>query len=235
MTSSASLDTLRLIATPEGCEISLRTAGPVARARAWMLDFFIRLAVWIVLITVLGYLNKLGAGLMMVSAFALEWFYPVLFEVLWRGRTPGKRAFGLAVVHDDGTPVGWGASFVRNTLRWIDFMPMAYAAGFTCMLLNREGKRLGDLAAGTLVVHTDAPDKNGRETPPEDAEAPPFPLTPDEQRALIEYGRRAGRLTTARAEELALAVEPLTAGLSGDSARKKLLRIAGYLLGARGS
>ena len=227
----SALDTLYQVATPEGCQIRLRCAGPVVRARAWLVDFLIRLALWLICLALLGYFGKLGFGLMMVVAFALEWLYPILFEVLWQGRTPGKRICRLVVVHDDGTPVGWAASFVRNTLRWLDFMPIGYSAGIICMLLNRAGKRLGDLAAGTLVVHSEAA-AHGAETPASASEAPAFALSADEQTALIDYARRAERLTRARAEELALSAEPLTGGMSGDDARKKLLRIAGYLLGA---
>ncbi|KFB70445.1 MAG: RDD family protein [Candidatus Accumulibacter phosphatis] len=231
---AAPLDSLRRIATPEGCEIELRVAGPVARARAWFLDFLLRLGLWLLLVFAAAKIGDFGAGLLLLGAFLLEWGYPIVFEVYRHGQTPGKKACGLAVVHDDGRPVGWSAAFIRNTLRSVDFLPLLYAAGFVTSLLNGEGKRLGDLAAGTLVVHVD-----GAARRPASAgsglgsEAPPFVLTRDEQLAIIEYSQRAALLTPERAAELAIAAAPLSAGLDGEAARRRLLRIGNFLLGSQ--
>jgi len=233
MTNFTHLDTVRHIATPEGCEITIRLAGPVIRSGAWIIDFFIRFAIWIAILIVSGFLGNFGAAVFFVSMFLLEWFYPVLFEVLWHGKTPGKHLLGLAVMHEDGTPVGWNASLVRNTLRFVDFAPTLYAAGFATMLLNRDGKRLGDLAAGTVVAYVENKKLAAPAKGHEGAEPPPFPLTVDEQRALIEFRNRAGSLTADRAAELALAAEPLTRGLLPGGARSRLMRIANYLLGER--
>jgi uncharacterized RDD family membrane protein YckC len=233
MTEFNNLDTVRHIAIPEGCEISLRVSGPVIRAWAWLIDFLIRVAIWIGIGGVLKYLGDFGTGFFFISAFLLEWFYPVLFEVLWHGQTPGKNMCGIAVILDDGTPVNWNASFIRNTLRFVDFAPLMYAVGFVTMMLNRDGKRLGDLVAGTIVAYID---KKERATAPknyEGAETPPFPLTLDEQRALIEFRNRAGSLTEERANELAIAAEPLTRGLLPGQAKSRLFKIANYLLGER--
>lgn len=236
MDSTVALDTVRRVATPEGCEIGLRVAGPVTRARAWLFDFFLRMVAWMLLGVVAGYIGRLGSGVFMVGAFLIEWFYPILFEVYMRGQTPGKRACGLVVLHDDGRPVGWQASFLRNTVRFVDFLPFLYATGFVVTLLNADGKRLGDLAAGTVVAHIDSQNgKNGLEQIPGDlgAEPPPVPITAEEQRAVIEYGRRAGQLTDERTAELAEIAAPLTGGLAPEQARLRLLRIANFLLGSR--
>lgn len=233
MSQPNNLDTLRHIATPEGCEITLRVAGPVIRGGAWAIDLAIRIGVWIGIISIAVNMGAFGEGMFMVSAFLLEWFYPILFEVFWQGKTPGKNIFGLAVVHDDGTPVGWHASFVRNTLRVIDFFPLMYATGFVALLLNRDGKRLGDLVAGTVVTYIEKDKRNVVARDEEGAEPPPFPLTVDEQRALIEFRNRARTLTRERAAELAYAAEPLADGLTPDGARARLMRIANYLLGER--
>ena len=233
MTEPANLDTVRHIATPEGCEITLRVAGPVARAGAWVIDLLIRIALWIALLTASAYLRAFGEGLFLVSAFLIEWFYPILFEVFWNGRTPGKNVFGLVVVHDDGTPVKWHASFIRNTLRVADFFPVMYATGFVAILLNRDGKRLGDLVAGTVVTYMEKDRRRATSRDEAGAEPPPFPLTVDEQRALIEFRYRAKTLTQERASELALAAEPLTGGMTPNGARARLLRVANYLLGER--
>jgi uncharacterized RDD family membrane protein YckC len=229
------LDTLSRVLTPEGCELELRLAGPVVRARAWLIDLFIRQLIFAGIASVLGYFGYLGLAVAILLAFFLEWFYPIVFEALWRGATPGKRLSGLIVLHDDGTPVGWGASFMRNTLRAVDFMPIAYACGLLTMWLDPHGKRLGDVLAGTVVVYRE------RIAPPtidddgdDEQETPPFALSEAEQRALIEYRLRAGSLTEARAVELAELALPLTAGLRPEAARARLFRIANRLLG-RGS
>jgi hypothetical protein len=173
----------------------------------------------------------MGWAIAFLLAFLLEWLYPIFFEVLWRGATPGKRLSGLAVLHDDGTPVGWGASFARNTLRAVDFMPMAYACGLLTMWLNPHGKRLGDVLAGTVVVYRErlAPPKILYDDRKE--EAPPFSLDEPEQRALIEYLLRAGTLTEARATELAELARPLTEGLHPEAGKTRLFHIANQLLG----
>lgn len=232
------IDTLRRVATPEGCEITLRIAGPMTRVRAWWFDLFIRVFAWIGIAILASYAGKFGYGVFMVAAFLLEWFYPVLFEVYMHGQTPGKRICRLVVLHDDGRPVGWSASFVRNTLRFIDFFPIFYATGFITSLLNRDGKRLGDLAAGTVVAHLESSeskttDKYGREPIASGTLPPPVALAIEEQQALIEYRNRAAQLTEERSFELAELLTPLTGDIAPQEARKKLLKMANFLLGER--
>jgi uncharacterized RDD family membrane protein YckC len=82
-----------------------------------------------VLFIVLALLGKLGAGLGSLLMFGVSWWYMVLFEVLRQGRSPGKQWMGLRVVHDDGTPVGWSASLLRNLLRFVDLLPFGYFLG----------------------------------------------------------------------------------------------------------
>lgn len=236
MSAAVRLDTVFQVATPEGCEIDLRAAGPVARARAWLLDFFLRFVAWIFLVMIFAGIGDFGFGVILLSVFLLDWFYPILFEVYRNGQTPGKKACGLAVVHDDGRPVTWSASFIRNTLRAIDFLPFCYALGFVATLWSAQGKRLGDLAAGTLVVYLDrAVDRRAWEKDASGSEAPPFPLNREEQTAIIEFCRRAAQLTPERAAELASVASPLTAGLSGESAQQRLRRIGNFLLGGHAS
>lgn len=236
MTEAVSLDTIRHVATPEGCEISMSLAGPVIRARAWFFDLLIRLVIWFVLAMVIGALGGGGGlGVVSVISFLLEWFYPILFEVYMQGQTPGKRICKLVVLHDDGRPIGWGASFIRNTLRFVDFFPFLYAAGFVTILLNRDGKRLGDLAAGTVVAYRNSETVRSdlAHSVEKGVEIPPFPLNVQEQQAIIEFSRRVNKLTDERAEELALVATPLTQGLPPGQGRTRLLRIANFLLGAR--
>lgn len=91
------------------------------------------------------------AGLLGVTAFLGWWGYFILFELWWNGQTPGKRMLGLRVIRIGGQPVTVGASLIRNLLRTVDVYLVA--VGVIVMLLNRSSRRLGDLAAGTLVVH----------------------------------------------------------------------------------
>lgn len=231
--AAAPLDTVRRVATPEGCELNLRLAGPVVRALAWLADFLIRLVVFIAAAMLLARFGSMGTGMAMLLAFLLEWLYPVVFEALWHGATPGKKATGLMVLHDDGTPIGWGAAFARNTLRFVDFLPLGYACGLLTMWLNRDSKRLGDVLAGTVVVYASEVPRPAVSDEHYESEPPPFPLTLAEQRALLEFRQRAATLTPARANELAGLALPLTAGLAPDAARERLLRIANTLLGRR--
>ena len=103
------LDTLRRVPTPEGFELTLRLAGPVPRALAYTVDLALRVAVFVAVSSALSIFDRAGQGLLLVLAFLLEWVYPVVLEVWWNGATPGKRAFGLVVLNDNGTPVTFGA------------------------------------------------------------------------------------------------------------------------------
>ncbi|HEX4005093.1 MAG TPA: RDD family protein [Acidobacteriaceae bacterium] len=85
--------------------------------------------------------------------FLMYWGYFTLFEAFWNGQTPGKRWCKLRVIRDSGRQITLFESMTRNLVRIVDWMPGIYAVGLIAMLCNRRNKRLGDLAAGTLVVH----------------------------------------------------------------------------------
>lgn len=91
-------------------------------------------------------------GAFVIAAFATYWGYFVFGEVVQSGRTPGKRYMGIRVIRDDGGPVRFTDSVVRNVLRMVDMLPGYYAVGIVAALLSKHGKRLGDMAAGTVVV-----------------------------------------------------------------------------------
>jgi uncharacterized RDD family membrane protein YckC len=194
------IDTLRRFETPEGVEIALRLAGPVPRAAAFAIDLLIRAGVYLVLMPLGGFAG-LGVGLLLLALFLLEWLYPVFFELRW-GATPGKRAMGLSVVHADGTPVGPSASLLRNLLRAVDFLPMLYGVGLAAMLIDRDFRRLGDLAAGTLVIHREAAG-SPPPLPPRQPLAPPRPLDLAAQQAILAFAERGAELSPARRAELA--------------------------------
>lgn len=84
--------------------------------------------------------------------FAFLWGYYVFFEMIWNGQSPGKRWAGLRVIRTDGTPIAFSESLIRNLVRLVDFLPAYYGIGVVTMFINEQTRRLGDLAAGTLVV-----------------------------------------------------------------------------------
>ncbi len=225
------LDTARRVATPEGIELTLRLAGPVPRALAWAADLAIRVVVlWLAAIA-LGALGLFGAGVMFLAAFFLEWLFPAWCEARWNGATPGKRLLGLVVLNDDGSPVRWSAALTRNLLRAVDFLPFLYATGLAAMLVNRDFKRLGDLAAGTVVVYREGAHRAVL-IPAAAPLAPPAPLTLGEQRTVLDLAERAPALAPARVEELAELARPLIGAARGDPA-ERVLRVANHLVGRR--
>lgn len=147
------------VVTPEAVALSLDVAGLGSRMIAAMIDTAIQAALGIVVAFVLAGVSGLGpsdnltlAVPFFVLLFLVVWGYYPLWEGLWNGRTPGKRAQRLRVVQADGQPVGLGPVLVRNLVRVVDFLPIGYGTGAITMLLTRRSQRLGDLAAGTVVV-----------------------------------------------------------------------------------
>ena len=228
------VDTLHHVETPEGVELALRCAGPVPRALALGVDLVIRGFAVAILAAALQWFGSASMGLILLVLFVAEWLYPVLFEVLWHGRTPGKRAFGLTVVRDDGLPVDWGSSFLRNLLRTADFLPGMFGAALVSMMATKSFKRLGDLAAGTIVIYTAselAPAwrvERGKGMQPH---APVVPLTLDEQRAVIAFAARAPALGPSRADELALVAAQTLDGRSHSTSNpsERVIAVAAWL------
>ena len=180
------------------------------------------------------YMGGIGIAFILILFFALEWFYPVAFELTASGATPGKRVFGLKVVMDNGLPVTPAAALTRNLLRTADFLPFGYGFAIVSMLLRRDFKRLGDIAAATIVVHEPpAVPRLGL-----DEIAPVVPartLAPEDQAAVVALAARAPRLTAERLDELAA----LAATVSGDEGRSgpdvtlRVLGVAQWALGRR--
>lgn len=225
------LDTRADVETPEGVQLTLAPAGPVVRVLAYSLDILFRTTILAIAAIALGLLGEFGIGVMAILAFLLEWFYPVLFEMLASGATPGKRLFGLRVVQDDGTPVTWQASVLRNLLRVADFLPVGYVAGLVSMAVSRRFQRLGDLAAGTVVVY-----RNRSIAPAEPAvegvRPVPVALEDSERQALLAFAERRDTLSEARRQELAGILAPVLA-LDGEVAVVELEKMASSLLGER--
>jgi len=99
----------------------------------------------------------LAQAIFILVEFLVQWGYFVCCEMLMQGRSPGKAYAGLRVVRDGGLPIGFRESALRNLVRAVDMLPTAYVIGFVSMLISAQGKRLGDFAAGTLVVREDRP------------------------------------------------------------------------------
>jgi uncharacterized RDD family membrane protein YckC len=224
------IDTVYPVETPDGIALAIRPSGPVLRAAAWMIDAMIRSGLIIIMIIGLSFLDSIGFALMLIGWFLINWWYPVLFEVLAHGATPGKKALGLTVINADGTPVGWGPAIVRNLLRQIDFLPFFYTAGLVTMLCNRRFQRLGDLAAGTVVIYVARPPSVQADIPDGPAEPPPLSLDPAQQQALLSFGERSRLLNPERSCELANLLEPVT-GAGGEDGVQRVLAWSRWIRG----
>jgi uncharacterized RDD family membrane protein YckC len=228
------LDTVVAAETPEGILLELRPAGLSARFYAFALDWVIRIAIIYAAALAAALMKGIGLAFWLILLFALEWFYPVAFELTPSGSTPGKRVFGLKVVMDNGLPVTPAASVTRNILRAADFLPFGYGFAIVSMLVRRDCKRLGDIAAATIVVHER---RVVRKVMLEDV-APVVParsVLPEDQAAVIALAARAPTLTAERLDELA----GLAAAISGDAGRsgpdvtRRVLGVAQWFLGRR--
>jgi uncharacterized RDD family membrane protein YckC len=162
-------DTLH-IETPENVAFGYTIAGIGSRFLAALVDtILIGILQVIVLIAALAFARVLlpdGAmaldgdnpflgwiiGISGLISFAFLWGYYIFFEMLWNGQSPGKRRARLRVIRADGTPITLTESIIRNLVRLIDFLPAYYGVGVVTMFVNPQSRRLGDLAAGTLVV-----------------------------------------------------------------------------------
>jgi uncharacterized RDD family membrane protein YckC len=229
MSAPALLDTVHPLETPEGITLNLRVAGPLARALAWGADSLIKYSALWGLLLALAFLGQGGFGLWLIALFLTEWFYPVLFEVYADGATPGKKALGLKVVHANGTPVDWPAALIRNLLRAVDFLPAFYGFGVVAMLSNRHFQRLGDLAAGTVVIYREPPTTTPA-LPPGPALPLGAPLSPTEQRLLLDFAERGAALNPERQAELAELLAGFT-GLHGPAGVERLQAHARWLMG----
>jgi len=220
--------------TPEGILLELRPAGICARSCAFLIDGIIRLAAIYAVGIGTAFLGNFGVAFWIIFIFGMEWFYPVVFELRTAAATPGKRVFGLRVVMDNGLPVTTAASVTRNLLRAADFLPFGYGFALVSMLLRRDCKRLGDIAAATMVVHQPQTDSRVGLDWVEPV-VPAVPLTLEDQAALIALAARAPRLTKERLDELAAlaAVVSGDQGTTGREVTRRVLGVATWALGRR--
>jgi uncharacterized RDD family membrane protein YckC len=230
------LDTVVTAETPEGILLELRPAGLSSRFFAFLIDWLIRLAVIYAVGLAVSFAQMGGMGLAIIAIlwFALEWFYPVVFELSRSGSSPGKRVFGLRVVMDNGLPVTPGASITRNLLRVADFLPLMFGFAIVSVLVRKDCKRLGDIAAATLVVH-DARMAPKIELQQVEPVQPARALSQADQSAVIALAARAPTLTGERLDELAALAAPVSGddGRSGPEVTRRVLGVAMWLLGKR--
>src|SRR5678815_658714 len=153
------------IITPDHIELDFEPAGLGSRLMAAAIDVLIILATFLVLVIagalagITGFAfgaqapTSVFIAVLIVLLYAVLWGYFVFFEAIWRGKTPGKRFAGIRVVLDNGLPIGWRESALRNLVRIVDILPPpSCLVGCLMVLFSKRGKRCGDLLAGTMVV-----------------------------------------------------------------------------------
>lgn len=221
------------IRTPESIRFSYDLAGLGSRFLAVTVDLLIQIAVVAVLFWAIALaggtgavgkstaaeervLESLAIATIVAIVFAIFFGYFILFEALWNGQTPGKKALGIRVVRDGGYPLDFGSSLIRNVVRIGEMLAGYYALGAVSALLSNENKRLGDYAAGTIVV------RDSRTPSPGEllgsAHSGGFSLLDQEERALIERfaARRDGMDPALRARMAAQIANLVRPRLSRD-------------------
>ncbi len=206
----------------EGVSMSLHPAGLAVRTSAYLFDFFIRLVAMAAIGIITAMLGKAGGGIFLISYFVVSWGYYIYFEGK-NGQTPGKKRYGLVVVQDNGLPAHFAHAIIRNLLRVADSFPFVYALGIVTVLSSKEFKRIGDWAAGTLVVYKESTvdlniDDGGEVC------SPPIQLSTTEQLAIIEFAKRCDTLSEARQVELANVLAPVL----GDIEQPTHMQIKAY-------
>jgi uncharacterized RDD family membrane protein YckC len=226
------IDTVITAETPEGIAISMRAAGFPVRCMAFLIDAAIRYMIASTAAAALGPGGRVGRGVLLIVLFLILWLYPVIFELMPAAATPGKRVMGIQVMMANGLPLTPAGCLIRNLMRAVDMLPLLYGFAIVSVLMRRDARRLGDLAAGTLVVYRD------RASPTGDFGAgeplpPPVPLTLRQQAAIAAFGWRVTRLTAERAEEIAALAADAVPGGAKASVTARLVGIARWQHGQR--
>jgi len=222
------LDTRYRVEIPGGIHLEAQVVGPIPRSFAFLIDQVIQM----IAIAAMSFaaiplgVGGIGGGFFLIFLFVVE-----LFELLMRGQTPGKKVLGIAVVNDDLSPVTLGTSLVRNLLRTVDFLPLFYLGGVITMLCNRRFQRLGDLAAGTLVISSTSANRAAAVVDVEPL-APSIQLSRTEQTTLVEFLQRSAQISQPRQQELASILEGITHE-KGEDGVDRIRRYAAWYLGMR--
>src|SRR5579859_375830 len=179
-------DSELVVATPERVSFGYQVAGLGTRAIAQLLDLLIVFGILVALSLAAGGVTAFtgsalaGELILIIGGFITVFGYFWASEAMWSGQTLGKKAFRLRAVGDRGEPLTFLQAGIRNIVRIVDFLPYGYGVGVVVLFINGKGKRLGDLAAGTIVVKDSdhvwlwqLPGARPSEFPP-----PPPPLAP---------------------------------------------------------
>ncbi|HKW46042.1 MAG TPA: RDD family protein, partial [Gemmatimonadaceae bacterium] len=244
----ASLSQTVDVETPELVVFSYTIAGVGSRALAAVIDSFVIIAlIFSLLLTLAGFastqaptgpkpgvFDAWGLAIMAIAIFCVQWGYYIVFEGVFDGQTLGKRLLRLRVVRDGGYSVNFGASAIRNLVRFIDLQPFGtYGVGMLSVIFSKQGKRLGDIVAGTIVVREALVRQLAPPQSKEPTQATPALetlLTEDEYIVLERFIERRGALDQERRSALAAqlasrlasalpAGEPSFSGGSTDLAR----------------
>jgi uncharacterized RDD family membrane protein YckC len=228
----STIDTVITAETPEGIAISMRAAGFPVRCMAFLIDAAIRYVIVSSMAAVLGPGGRVGTGVLLIVVFLVLWLYPVIFELTPGAATPGKRAMGIQVMMANGLPLTPTGCLIRNLMRAVDMLPLLYGFAIVSILLRRDARRLGDLAAGTLVVYREQASRTGDFGAGEPL-PPRLPLTVRQQTAIAAFGWRVTRLTPERAEEIALLAAEAVPGAEDSTVTDRLVGIARWQHGQR--
>ena len=220
-----------VVTTPERVSFQYQVAGIGTRAIAQILDLLILLGVLLAVYYVAAVVGQLGSAAV-AYLFAVLGSFVVIFgyfwacEAFWSGQTVGKKVFRLRAVGDRGEPMTFAQAGIRNVVRLVDFLPYAYGIGMVALFINGKGKRLGDLAAGTVVVKDSdsvwlwqlpggqpGPASAAGAAPPAFAAATPTELflrrlDPELRRFIAAYARRRPELPLPLRAQLAGQVQP---------------------------
>lgn len=221
-----------VVPTPERVSFDYQVAGLGTRAIAQLLDLLIvggvMMAVYFVALAASVASARTATLIAVVGSFVVIFGYFWLSESLWSGQTIGKKAFRLRAVGDRGEPLTFVQAGIRNIVRIVDFLPYAYGIGLIVLFANGKGKRLGDLAAGTIVVKDSdyvwlwqLPGARTPVSPPGAGSPPPTPyeaasateltlrrLDPELRRFVSSYARRRPELSLEVRVQLASQVQP---------------------------
>jgi uncharacterized RDD family membrane protein YckC len=217
-----------VVATPERVSFSYETANIGSRFVAQLVDIAALLGMLLglggiaVAIGALTNDSTVPILLMLVGGFAIVWGYFVVSEAVWSGQTLGKRVLRLRAVDVRGGPLSVSQALIRNLVRIVDFLPSYYLIGAIAIFVTRRNQRLGDLAAGTVVVRerqaVSLRDLGSEPAPGTPAAAPRWGrrLEPQLRRFVVAYAGRRQQLPPWRRAELAAQVEPALRGVLPD-------------------
>jgi uncharacterized RDD family membrane protein YckC len=207
------LDTSTLLVTPERIAFRYPLAGPFRRSLAYLLDLLVMavaMIIGLIAISLAFFGSEASLGVYFVFLFILWWGYGALFETIFNGQTVGKMALGIRVVSDQGVPISGAQALLRNLLWVFDGFTFGFMPALACMILTRKFQRLGDLAAGTMVMVEQRPGRSGVVRVNDKAIETLLPWLPSRvdagpelARALSDYVKHRSRFGRERREEMA--------------------------------